>query len=601
MAVDELVIKWSMDSKKFDEGLSNMNRSMNLLKSEFGATSSKLQQFGSETDKLKNKQDYLNNAIEIQKAKVDTLKKAYDKQVEATGENSKEAENLAIKLNNQVKYYNNLQRELEETNKELNIQNSAWNKVSKGLDNAANKIKGFGGKLSSLGGTLTSRVTGPLTAAFAVLTEGTKELRLDLSKLEANVKSAGKNVEETNEQFTYLAAITGEADSSIEALSNLLSAGLSETQMQQAINNLSGAIIKFPDTLKIESLADSLQETLATGEATGQYGELLERLGVNLETFNEGLQEATENGTAQQYALDALAQNGLSNLNEEYRINNKELIENARAQEELKIKTAELGEKLAPLLTTLTEFATKALGAFTSLDKETQDKLIKVAIAVAALGPLITVIGTVIKIIGSVVTIFSTVSGAIAVVTTGVEAATPAIATLASAIGVLTSPITLIIAAIAAAIAVGVLLWKNWDTIKEKASQIWGNIKSKVEEHGGGIKGVIGAVGEANKVLWSKAFNAMDNVTGGSLTKIKNKITEGLNNIKSKFQEHGGGIKGIVGAVGEANKVLWSKAFNAMDNATGGSLTKLKNKISSGLNVVKGFFQRLRLPEIKIP
>ena len=130
-----------MDNKSFNDGLTNMNRSMSLLKSEFGATSNKLKSFGSETDQLRNKQDYLTKAMDIQKAKVDTLKSAYDKQVQATGENSKEAENLAIKLNNQVKYYNSLKAELSKTNTELDLQSSKWNKLSQSLDGIGSKFK----------------------------------------------------------------------------------------------------------------------------------------------------------------------------------------------------------------------------------------------------------------------------------------------------------------------------------------------------------------------------------------------------------------------------------------------------------------------------
>ena len=177
MAVDELVIKWSMDSQSFNNGITAMNRSMSLLKSEFGVTSDKLKQFGSESEQLRNKQEYLNKAMEIQKAKIDTLKKAYDAQVEATGENSKEADNLAIKLNNQIRYYNTLENELNETNSELEMQSNKWNKVSKSLESVSGKVKDLGGKLSSIGGSLSTKVTAPLTAAFALLTKGTEELR----------------------------------------------------------------------------------------------------------------------------------------------------------------------------------------------------------------------------------------------------------------------------------------------------------------------------------------------------------------------------------------------------------------------------------------
>ncbi|MBD7914563.1 hypothetical protein H9660_05345 [Clostridium sp. Sa3CUN1] len=575
MAVDELVIKWSMDSQEFDKGITSMNRSMNLLKSEFGATSNKLKQFGSETDQLKNKQEYLNKAMEIQKAKIDTLKKSYDNQVKATGENSKEAENLAIKLNNQIKYYNNLENELDKTNAELELQSNKWNKVSKNLESVGSKVKDLGGKISSIGGSFSTKITAPLTAAFALLTKGTQELRMDMSKLEANVNSAGLSIEETSKQFTYLSAITGETDSSIEALSNLLNSGLTQTQMQQAVDNLSGAIVKFPDTLKIESLADSLQETLATGEATGQYGELLERLGVNLDDFNLGLQEATVNGTAQQYALDILAKNGLANLNEEYQKNNEQMIKNAQSQEELKNKVAELGEKLTPILTTITELTSKVVGTFNNLDSETQKNIITIGLFLAAVGPVISVIGGIVSIVGTAITVFSTISGAIAVVTTGAAAATPAIGALATAFTILTGPIGLVIAAITAVIAIGVLLWQNWDVIKEKATQLgnwlgekWQGIKDKTSE---------------------------------SWNSIKDKTSQVWGNIKSKIEENGGGIKGIIGTYCEVYKTGWSTAFNAMDSATGGALGRMKTTVSNGLGSIKNFFSNLSLPEIKLP
>ena len=418
-----------------------------------------------------------------------------------------------------------LDSQFEETSDSAEKAESRFSKFSKGLGdvsktlgNVGKKIGDFGSKLTNIGGNLTTKVTAPIGVAFGLLTKGTEELRMDLSKLEANVNSAGASVEKTNSQFKYLSAITGEADSSIEALSNLLSSGLTETQMQQAVDNLSGAIIKFPDTLKIESLADSLQETLATGQATGQYGELLERLGINLDVFNAGLQDATKNGTAQQYALDILAKNGMAGLNEEYRKNNEETIKNAEAQQQLQMKFAELGAKITPVLTQITEFGTKITDAFLNMDKGTQDTILKILGFVAVLGPLLTVGGNVTKLIGGISTGFSTVSGAISVVTTGATAATPAIGALAGVFTFLTSPIGLVIMAITALIAIGVLLWKNWDTVKEKASQlgewlssIFNNIKTAITE---AIESAVDSVINKFNSMKEKVSNVISSIKG---------------------------------------------------------------------------------------
>lgn len=69
-------------------------------------------------------------------------------------------------------------------------------------------------------------------------------------------------------------------------------------------------------------------------------------------------------------------------------------------------------------------------------------------------------------------------------ITTGATAVTTA---FGAAIAFLTSPIGLAILAIGAIIAIGVLLWKNWDTIKEKAAELWENIKEKFKAIGDAI------------------------------------------------------------------------------------------------------------------
>lgn len=68
---------------------------------------------------------------------------------------------------------------------------------------------------------------------------------------------------------------------------------------------------------------------------------------------------------------------------------------------------------------------------------------------------------------------------------------------LNGAIAVLTSPITLVIAAIAALIAIGVLLYQNWDTVVEFAKTAWQGLCDF-------ISGICQAIGEFFSGLWTK-------------------------------------------------------------------------------------------------
>lgn len=56
-----------------------------------------------------------------------------------------------------------------------------------------------------------------------------------------------------------------------------------------------------------------------------------------------------------------------------------------------------------------------------------------------------------------------------------------------AAVAFLTSPITLVVLAIVALIAIGVLLYKNWDVVKEKMTAAWNYIKEGVFSLGRGI------------------------------------------------------------------------------------------------------------------
>ena len=100
------------------------------------------------------------------------------------------------------------------------------------------------GKVSGL-----SKAAGGLAAGAAATVPATQELRRDLSFLEQNAKDAGIGLNATEQAFKTFNAVSGETDSSVEAVSNLLQAGFTESNLQIAVEGVSGAMSRFPDTL----------------------------------------------------------------------------------------------------------------------------------------------------------------------------------------------------------------------------------------------------------------------------------------------------------------------------------------------------------------
>lgn len=141
---------------------------------------------------------------------------------------------------------------------------------------------------------------------------------------------------------------------------------------------------------------------------------------------------------------------------------------------------------ITPLLQTLSEKLTAIADWWTGMSPGMQKLIIIVGGIVAAIGPLLMVIGSLISALGSIIIMGPMVGGAFTA---------------------MLGPIGLVLAAIAAAIAIGVLLYKNWDAIKAKIIAIWEALKNKVVALKDAIVNIFKRIGETIKLIVSKWFS----------------------------------------------------------------------------------------------
>ena len=126
---------------------------------------------------------------------------------------------------------------------------------------------------------------------------------------------------------------------------------------------------------------------------------------------------------------------------------------------------------------------------------------------------------------------------------------------LGAAFRFMTGPIGIVITIIGALIAVGVLLYKNWDTVKAKAAELW----AKVKETFGGIGEAISGAFEAGKAKVAEFFGWI----GDKLHWLDEKV--------SSIPLLGSVYSGIKGSIGWVGSKLASHPVPAMAN--GGVVT----------------------------
>jgi len=562
-----ITIEIGGDTQKLNKSLEDVNKKTRDVQSELRQVERLLKLDPGNTELLAQKQKLLAEAVDNSREKLDRLRAAQS-QVEEQFRRGEIGE----------EQYRAFQREVVQAEQQLQRFEDRLRQTQQTSRNWGAELQKTGEKLKGFGATMSAAVTAPIVGGFVALTQGTKEFRGDLARLSANAEVAGQDMDILNDAMARLHAVTGEVDSNVEGLSNLLATGFRDEQLSELLDHLYGAAIKFSDTLKFEGISDGLQETLATGAAIGPFAELLERSGIVLDDFNAGLEAAIANGKEEEYILEVLANTGLAGTYEAWKKQNEEMVKAEEANFRMQQAFANLGATLEPILTPLIEGVTQLVNKFSEMEPATQKIILVIAGVAAAIGPLLIGIGT----------LMTAVSGIIPLLGGGAAAGG-----LAGAFAAITGPIGIAIAAIAAITAVIVHLWKTNEEFRENVMAIWEQIKELFTVAFEKIKSIIMTFYEGIKTWWEEHSATILKVLNALWNTIATIFNTALGVIRGLFDVFIGLFTGDWERMGDGVKKIFASLWGGIKNIVANAWNILKGAFSVLWDSIAGWFNNL--------
>ena len=297
--------------------------------------------------------DDLTRQIEEQEAEVKRLRTAYQNAVLEFGDTSDEAEQLGRELSS-------ASAELKQSRSAMKSAANAADELDNSLDDAADSADDLEHGFSSLGDIIGGNVIADgisgVVSGIKDLHEESLEYRRIMASLETSSENFGYTAEQTAESYDKLIGVLGDTQTAATTLSNLQAIGLEQSDLNELIDDAIGAWARYGDSIPIDSLAESVTETINTRKVTGTFADVLNWATGEEDAFNEALAGTSDQGEAARLVLDKLSELDLTQIGRDWQENNKGLVKYNQAQNDLQESLAELGEKAEPILTSLIEF-----------------------------------------------------------------------------------------------------------------------------------------------------------------------------------------------------------------------------------------------------
>ncbi len=430
-----ITIELGGDTSGLSKALSDVNGQIKSTQSQLKDVERLLKIDPKNTELLRQKQELLAKSIGETNEKLGALQKT-EKHVQQLFKEGKASEEQYNALKREIvsteMSLDKLKDEAKKTEDAINgIDEKPVEEVAKAAKEAGESLEHTGKEASNFKDLLKAEVVvegaKSIVGALKDVAEETKEYKKIMGSLEVSSERAGYNAEETAEIFKELYGVLGDDQTAATTTANLQALGLSQKSLTELTNAAIGAWATYGDSIPIDGLAESINETIKAGTVTGTFADVLnwaalenETFGVSLKEntkaneewnkavreaetaedyFNLALQEASTEAERANLVMQMLADQGLTEAGEAWKENNKSLVENNQANAELQEQMAELGEKIMPIVTAIVEKVAELLEWFNGLDEDTQSIILLIIALVAALGPLTGAIGGVSDVI----------------------------------------------------------------------------------------------------------------------------------------------------------------------------------------------------------
>lgn len=441
-----LTIEIGGDTTQLSESLHDVNKSIASTQAQLKDVEKLLKLDPTNTEMLAQKQELLTQAISKTEEKLETLKDAAVQAEKQLGEGKISQEQFAA-LQREIaateielkRYDSQLDTAADATedlgdaaeqaaqdsgdaSEEIGELSDAADDLGDAAENAGDGTKdlgesardsgdGFsvldGAVATFIGNGLTALVSaiGDAISTFAELSESTQEYRENMSKLYTATSAAGMDADYITQAYSQLYGVLGDETATTTTISNFEKLGVSMQDMDSLLDSATGIWAVYGDSIPLDGLAESVNETAKVGQITGTMADAINWASASNDTWTNALSgnaaalSAFQSGVSQGMSAEdafneALAACGdeqerqqliISTLNglyadsaETYRENNASIIDAREATVNYQDAVAGVGAAMEPLQTTMTNFKANLISGVSPALQELSDAFMDV-------------------------------------------------------------------------------------------------------------------------------------------------------------------------------------------------------------------------------